>query len=103
MDENLRELNINGTVYKTDLTNKYKNRKSWEAPNLNHILSHIPGKILELFVKEGQEVKKGEGLLILEAMKMKNRIVMPFDGSIKKISVAVGDQVPNHRLMIEIE
>jgi biotin carboxyl carrier protein len=66
-------------------------------------MSFIPGTIVEIFVKEGQEVKAGESLMILEAMKMKNLIEMPFDGVIKKIHVEEGVKVPNKTLMLEIE
>ncbi|GAB7086433.1 biotin/lipoyl-containing protein [Marinifilum fragile] len=101
--ENLKEFNVDGTVYKTELTKKFENRKNWERPNPKNILSFIPGTIVEIFVKEGQEVKAGESLMILEAMKMKNQIEMPFDGVIKKIHVEEGVRVPNKMLMLEIE
>lgn len=101
--ENLKEFNVDGTVYKTEVTKKFENRKNWERPNPKNILSFIPGTIVEIFVKEGQEVKAGESLMILEAMKMKNQIEMPFDGVIKKIHVEEGVRVPNKMLMLEIE
>lgn len=101
--ENLKEFNVDGTVYKTELTKKFENRKNWERPNPKNLLSFIPGTIVEIFVKEGQEVKAGESLMILEAMKMKNLIEMPFDGVIKKIHVEEGVKVPNKMLMVEIE
>ena len=101
--ENLKEFNVDGTVYKTELTKKFESRKNWERPNPKNIMSFIPGTIVEVFVKEGQEVKAGESLMILEAMKMKNQIEMPFDGVIKKIHVTEGVKVPNKFLMLEIE
>ncbi|PXX96190.1 acetyl-CoA carboxylase biotin carboxyl carrier protein subunit [Marinifilum breve] len=101
--ENLKEFNVDGTVYKTELTKKFESRKNWERPNPKHLHSFIPGTIVEIFVKEGQEVKAGESLMILEAMKMKNQIEMPFDGVIKKIHVEEGVKVPNKMLMVEIE
>lgn len=101
--ENLKEFNVDGTVYTTELTKKFESRKNWERPNPNNIMSFIPGTIVEIFVKEGQEVKAGESLMILEAMKMKNQIEMPFDGVIKKIHVEEGIKVPNKMLMVEIE
>ncbi|NOU61874.1 biotin/lipoyl-containing protein [Marinifilum caeruleilacunae] len=101
--ENLKEFNVDGTVYTTELTKKFERRKNWERPNPKNIMSFIPGTIVEIFVKEGQEVKAGESLMILEAMKMKNQIEMPFDGVIKKIHVEEGVKVPNKMLMVEIE
>lgn len=53
----------------------------------------MPGKILAVKANAGKAVKKGEVLLILEAMKMENEIVAPQDGTVASINVAVGDQV----------
>ena len=89
--------------YKTTLTKKYKNRKKWSPPNKDHILSIIPGTINKVLVTEKQKVNTGETLLILEAMKMANRILMPYDGIITKIHVTPGEVVPKHHLMIEIK
>jgi len=88
--------------YKTTLTKKYKNRKKWSPPDRNQILSIIPGTINEILVEENQKVKAGETLLILEAMKMANRITMPCNGIITKIHVKQGEVIPKRHLMIEI-
>ena len=101
--ENLKEFNVDGTIYKTETTKKFEMRKPWVRPNPKHINSFIPGTIVEIFVKVGQQVKEGESLMILEAMKMKNQIKMPFDGKIAKIHVEEGVKVPNRLLMVEIE
>lgn len=53
----------------------------------------MPGKILGLKANAGQVVKKGDVLLILEAMKMENEVVAPEDGVIAGFNVAVGDMV----------
>ena len=53
----------------------------------------MPGKILGVKASVGQAVKKGEVLLILEAMKMENEIVAPSDGTVASINVSVGDSV----------
>ncbi len=53
----------------------------------------MPGKILGVKASAGQAVKKGEVIMILEAMKMENDIVAPSDGTIASINVAVGDAV----------
>jgi biotin carboxyl carrier protein len=62
----------------------------------------IPGTIIDVFVKSGQSVKQGETLLILEAMKMQNQILMPFDGKLKKVYVSADEKIAKNRLMIEI-
>ncbi len=53
----------------------------------------MPGKILGIKANQGQAVKKGDVVLILEAMKMENEVVAPSDGTIASINVAVGDMV----------
>lgn len=89
--------------YKTKLTNKFKARKKWTPPNKNHILAKIPGTILDIKVKENQRVKEGELLLVLEAMKMENNIIMPFDGVVMSLSIEIGDKVPKNHIMVEVK
>jgi pyruvate carboxylase len=94
---------VNGTEYLTTYNKKYINRKVWSEPNLNHIISYIPGTIVDIQIKEGQAVKAGGIILTLEAMKMNNSIQMPFDGKIVKIYVEKGQKIPKSFLMVEIE
>ncbi len=98
-----KSLTIEGTKYKTLLSGKFENRKKWENPDINKIYSYIPGTILKIFIKPGQAVKEGQNMLILEAMKMQNRILIPFDGKIKDIYIKEGDKVPKGCLMVEFE
>lgn len=53
----------------------------------------MPGKILSVKTSVGQAVKKGDVLLVLEAMKMENEVVAPEDGTVASIDVAAGDSV----------
>ena len=57
------------------------------------VTAPMPGKILGVKATAGQAVKKGETIVILEAMKMENEIVAPQDGTVATINVAVGDSV----------
>ena len=57
------------------------------------VASPMPGKILAIKANAGQAVKKGEVVMILEAMKMENEITAPEDGTVASINVAVGDSV----------
>lgn len=57
------------------------------------VTAPMPGKILGVKASAGQAVKRGQVLLILEAMKMENEIVAPQDGTVATINVAVGDSV----------
>jgi len=68
-----------------------------------NITAPMPGLILEIRVKPGQEVKEGEALLVLEAMKMENIIIAPNDCIIKSVAVKKGEAVDKKQLLIEIE
>ena len=57
------------------------------------ITSPLPGVILSIDVKEGQAVKRGQKVAVLEAMKMENEILSEFDGTVSAIHVAKGDSV----------
>ena len=94
---------VHSAKYKTEYTEKYRNRKVWEEPNINYIHSFIPGTIIDIHVKVGEKLKEGDSLLLLEAMKMHNNVQMPFDGKIVKIYVKPGEKIPNRHLMIEIK
>ncbi len=102
-NKDLVDFAILSMKYRTRLTNKYINRKPYKAPDPREVNSYIPGTILDIKVKEGQKVKEGETLLLLEAMKMINEVRMPFDGKVKKIFVEKGQQIPKNFLMIELK
>jgi biotin carboxyl carrier protein len=96
-----KTLMIDGTKYKTTYSQKFENRVRFEVASPKNMLAFIPGTVGKINVKEGQTVKKGTRLMILEAMKMKNRIDAPFNGTIKKIYVKEGETVPKNFVMIE--
>lgn len=102
-NKKLESINIDMTIYRTMLTQKYKERKPYKKPDPNQIKAFIPGTIRRVYVKEGQAVKKKERLLVLEAMKMRNYIRAPFDGKIKKIHVDISSPVYKDQLLIEFE
>ncbi|MCG0277790.1 MAG: biotin/lipoyl-binding protein [Thermanaeromonas sp.] len=68
-----------------------------------NVTAPMPGNILSIKVKEGEEVKAGQVLLILEAMKMQNEIVAPRNGKVKKIYVSAGQSVNTGDPLISIE
>jgi len=63
----------------------------------------MPGRIVSVDVKVGDQVKRGQGLLVLEAMKMQNEITAPTDGLVKAINVKPGQTVDNNAVLVEIE
>ena len=64
------------------------------------IVSPMPGKVIKINVSDGQEVKKGDVLMVVEAMKMENNIVSPKDASIEKVNVAVGEMVDGSKELV---
>ena len=65
--------------------------------------SPMPGKIISLKVNVGQSIKKGDVVVILEAMKMENEIVAPVDGTIASINVSAGQSVEAGDLLVTID
>ncbi len=67
------------------------------------VRSPLPGKIIDLKVKAGDSVSKGQPLLVLEAMKMEHTLNAPIDGKIKSVRYAVGEQVVEGADLVEFE
>ena len=63
----------------------------------------LPGKIIDLKVKVGDKVSKGQPLLVLEAMKMEHTLTAPADGTVKSVRYAVGEQVAEGAELVEFE
>lgn len=70
--------------------------------HVKEIKAPMPGLVIEISVQEGQEVKEGERLLILEAMKMENSIMIPNDATIKRIAVTAGQAVDKGQVLVEL-
>lgn len=67
------------------------------------IVSPMPGNILNVNVKVGDAVKKGQVLLILEAMKMENEIMAPKDGTVTSVNVQKGSTVESGALLVTLD
>lgn len=63
----------------------------------------MPATVLRVLVKAGDAVKRGDSLVILEAMKMEHHISAPYGGSVTEVRVAVGDQVDNGTLLLVLD
>jgi biotin carboxyl carrier protein len=72
------------------------------ANEASDVIAPMPGRIVQVSVSEGQEVKQGDPLLTLEAMKMENTLVAKGDGVVKHIKVNVGDTVGKLQLLVEM-
>lgn len=67
------------------------------------VQAQMPGRIVKVLVKAGEKVRTGQGLLVLEAMKMENEVRAPADGIVKRVFVKDGDRVETRADLVEIE
>lgn len=124
VEDNIAHVEVNGTSYKVELDRPApvaakKITRPAAPPKTDSgspvvaarpasakkegVKSPLPGVILELKVKEGEEVKKGQTVLILEAMKMENNINAHKDGKVTAINVKPGDSVLEGADLVIIE
>jgi biotin carboxyl carrier protein len=98
---------INNTSYTIDVKDKYDDLlhnlglDNLASKKVNDVKAPMPGMVLNVLVSEGQEVKKGDALIVLEAMKMENILKSPSDGTIKKIAITKGVAVEKNQLLIQ--
>lgn len=101
-------ISVNSVKYKINISNQLDilieemGFSLGSSKKENNIKAPMPGLILNINVKEGQKVKEGDTLVILEAMKMENAIEAPNDGIIKSICKKNGETVEKGELMIEL-
>ncbi len=67
------------------------------------VMSPMPGRVIAVLVAAGQSVTKGERMLVLEAMKMEQALLAPFDGVVAELKVSEGAQVPEGTLLVRID
>jgi len=73
------------------------------SKHIKEIKAPMPGLVLNIAVTEGQKVNEGDKILILEAMKMENSIMIHANAKIKKIRVKPGDAVDKNQVLVELE
>ena len=100
--EQFTEIALESGTYESRLTKKFTLRKPFEKADPRVIKASIPGVIEKIDTRVGAKVSEGETLMILEAMKMLNRIKAPVDGQVKAIAVAAGEKVTKGQVLIEI-
>ena len=102
-NNNLGFLNIDTSLYQTRISNKFQNRKPYHPADPRIILSFIPGTVLEILIEPGQSVSKGDDLMILDAMKMQNRLKCSMDGIVKSVAVKKGDKVSKGTVLLILD
>ncbi len=122
IEDNIAEIEVNSTKYKVELHREIKKSKtprlmrskmprptSKESKIVKNkgeksynVVAPLPGTILNIFVKEGDEISRGDKLLIMEAMKMENEVLAEKSGTVKRIKILVGDTVLQNDVLIEI-
>jgi len=99
-------VSVNGNKYQLNVKDKFDEllkslgMDNLNASKVNEIKAPMPGLVLDVRVAEGDEVKKGDPILVLEAMKMENILKSPTDGTIKKINVKKGVAVEKNQVLI---
>lgn len=86
-----------------DLANEGRRRKSAGSATPDQIIAPMPGKITKLFVAVGDEVKKGQALLVMEAMKMEYTLKSDLDTKVEKINIQLAQQVEVGTLLIQLQ
>ena len=102
------KVNVNGTVYEVEIEEMTGAPAAAPAPAApagagERVAAPMPGNILSVNVAAGDTVKKGQVLMILEAMKMENEIMAPCDGKVTAVAVTKGAAVESGALLCTIQ
>ena len=99
-------IKVNNSVYSLSVRDKYDDLLKEmgidlsAGPKLNDMKAPMPGLVLNVLVESGQTIKKGDAIVVLEAMKMENILKSPADGIVKKVHVTKGDKVEKNQVMV---
>ncbi len=102
-DGDVRFIHLDGEDYEIKRVSEAVDEFGEAEEDLGSLSSPMPGRIVKLLVKPGDRVKKGQELIVVEAMKMENKIAAPFDGTVIKVFFPEGDQIEANVPLIEIE
>lgn len=99
-------IKVNGNSYEIQIKDRFDEllhqlgMDNLHSQKVADLKAPMPGLVLNVFVKEGDTVQKGDNLFVLEAMKMENIIKAPADAQIKQIKITSGDKVEKNQVMI---
>jgi len=99
-------IKVNGNTYQVKAKDQFDalleqlGLSNLNSNKISDIKAPMPGLVLKVLVAEGDEVKKGDNLFVLEAMKMENIIKAPADATIKSIKIKPADKVEKGQLLI---
>ena len=102
-------IRVNSNIYHLDIKNQFDRLlqqlgiDNLNAVKITDLKAPMPGLVIKTLVAPGDQVKKGDSLIVLEAMKMENNIKAPCDLTIKQLKVAAGDIVEKNQIMIVFE
>ena len=105
--EKTAEIKINNTIYTLAAKDQYDvlldklGLSNLLTAKVSEIKAPMPGMVLKVLVEEGAEIKKGDNLFVLEAMKMENIIKSPADVVVKNIKIKPGDKVEKGQILIQ--
>ena len=101
-------MKVNNRIYECEIKDQFDDLlkslglDNLSAKKINDIKAPMPGLVLKVLVNEGQEFKKGDNLLVLEAMKMENILKAPVDGVVKSIKIKPGDKVDKNEVLLNL-
>lgn len=101
--EPFERLGVGDSSYETLYTAKFKGRMPYAAPDPRVLRAVIPGVIRKIHVKAADRVKRGDPLLVLEAMKMENDLCALHDGVVKVVPVTLGQMVAKGQVLLEFQ
>jgi len=104
--EKTAEIKVNNNVYTVTAKDQFDilldklGLSNLNASKVSEIKAPMPGMVLKVFVGEGMEIKKGDNLFVLEAMKMENIIKAPADVVVKTVKIKPGDKVEKGQILM---
>jgi biotin carboxyl carrier protein len=108
-EEKTMVVKVNGNEYQVSIKDKYDlllqqlGIQNKVSSTVQHIKAPMPGLIINIAANEGDEVKKDDVLIILEAMKMENAIKSPRNGRIKQVHIQLRQAVEKNQVLLEFE